>query len=715
MAPPGSGPMPQISSSMSVAFGPEGGMAVWRVGFGAIWGVPLNREGIPTGPARLILSDVLGTSSPAVEYFGGSFMLWWMNGYPALARTARLESDGTVIETKTLPVGATPAASNSRLTLAFGNSGEYLGIQFFDAGGALVRSAPLIGVGRTYHARAVALVDGSFAVVTTDWSGLFLARFSAEGEQLGSPLLIEASRGTTSTDYKPLAAAVATDGSSLFVVWTAGAYDQLPELKSVIVARDNVLSSQQTLDSRQWKSIVSLEAQWADGFYTVAVAAGQWGESLETDDLDLYAARFSATGQIASNSFVPVVKRPGLETQMTMRTSNGKHLLFFHQGDYGMNELFVAALPANGSLLRFDPSAVDARLSDSAAWQKWSVAASDGSGWLVVWLEQLANREEIRSAPLRPDGTSAAPPTTLATAFRYLGMPAVAFNGIDYVVSWNQGRALLAKRILRDGTAIDAVPLVIATDTGAFGAPAIAASDGLTLLAWESGGVRAALLHADGRTTQPVLVSPPPREEQHASISYEAPVVAGGRDTFLVAFQERRTQFCVGIPCPTTTQARARIVARDGVLRGALMEFDEAAPSSAAATGGTYLLLFNASARAVILDEPAAQVVRTLSLPLSGNSLVKAFAAAGEYILVSRVTISSLLLLCLSPDGVMCGIRRAETFALPAAVSGAGSLLVAVPVATRGAPYFGAPAVLAQVVDSFRPVSTLGRRRAVRR
>lgn len=413
VAAPGIGPMPWITSSVSVAFGPEGGLAVWSVGSGppdyanarTIWAVPLNLDGHPTGLARLILTDARGAGNPVLQYFGGSFMLWWHNGPPAVTKTARLRSDGSLIEAgTTLSVQASPVAFSSRLALAFGRLGSDLAVHFFDAGNTVVRSAPLTGVGNPYYYDAVALADGSFAVVTTDWSGLFLTRFSEDGQQIGGPLLLDASRGTTSTAYRPHAVAVATDGSTLLVVWTAGAFEQLKELKSVLVTRDNVLLSPLIIDQRpQWRTIGPIHAEWADGNYTVAVEAGQF-TGAETDDLDLYAARFAATGRMASDAFVPVLKQPGLDRLMTMRTSNRKHLLFFSRGHSVMQEIFFLAVPTSGSLSRSDPGVADGRLSDSAAWQISSVAASDGSGWLVVWIERLANREEIRSVSLRPDG-----------------------------------------------------------------------------------------------------------------------------------------------------------------------------------------------------------------------------------------------------------------------------------------------------------------------
>ncbi|MFA6956268.1 MAG: hypothetical protein WC538_10390 [Thermoanaerobaculia bacterium] len=715
VAPPASGPMAGISSLMSVAFGPDGGFAAWRVGFDAIFGVALDRDGQPTGPARLVLRDALGTIAPTVQFVDGSFEVWWLNGYPSLARTARIDANGIAIGLKTLAVNATPIATNGIVTLALGNVVGAEALHVIDRSGGVVRSTPLSPPGDAFGLRAVTLADGSFAVVTLGWSGMSLSRFSPSGDASGGPVVIEASRGTTAGDYRPTHAAAATDGSSVLIVWEGSAYGQLPELKSVVIGRDNSLSPWQQHDSHGWKSIVSIDAQWADGEYSAVMSAGQWQGS-NTDDLDVYAARFTATGATTIDGFVPVVVRPGLEIPLALRSSGHRHLLFFQQGDYGMNELLGVVLPTTGSLSRPDLAAIDLRISISAANQAWPVAASDGNGWLVAWHEQTADREEIRCLTLAADGTPATPAVTLTSAFRYLGRPAVAFNGIDYVVAWGAGSSIVARRVRRDGTIVDVTPLAVATDTFAQGiTPTLAGRDGVTLVAWSSGAVHATLLNADGTTTSSFPVSPPPREEGQDSISFWSPVVAAGSDGFLVAFTESRLTHCGFPPCDSSEAARGQLLTRNGAARGPMRAFDELPATSAAAAGGTYLAAFP-SGRAAIIEESSANVLRTLAIASEPGVPSKALAASGEYLVASDHGDGSILeLQRFAPDGGQRAIQTMDGIALPSAVSASGVLLA---VAARNidvSPYFGATGIQAQLIDTFRPGFPPARRRPVRR
>jgi hypothetical protein len=501
----------------------------------------------------------------------------------------------------------------------------------------------------------------------------------------------------------------------MLVVCEGSAYGQLPELKSVIVGRDSSLSSWQRHDSHGWKSIVSIDAQWADGEFTAVMSAGQW-QGTSTDDLDVYAARFTAAGAITSGGFVPVVVRPGLEMPLALRNSGHRHLLFFQQGDYGMNELLGVVLPTTGSLSRPDLAAIDLRISISAANQAWPVAVSDGSGWIVAWLEQTANREEMRCVTLAADGTPATPAVTLTSAFRYLGRPAVAFNGIDYVVAWGAGSSIVARRVRRDGTTVDATPLAVATDTLAQGiTPTLAGRDGVTLVAWSSGAVQATLLNADGTTTTPFPVSPPPREEGQDYISFREPVVAAGSDGFLVAFTESRLTDCGFPPCDSSEAARVQLLTRNGAARGPMRAFDELPATSAAATGGTYLAAFP-SGRAAIIEESSANVLRTIDVASEPGVPSKALAASGEYLVASNHGYGSILeLRRYAPDGSPRVIQTIDSIALPSAVSASGALLA---VASRNidlSPYFGAAGIQAQLIDAFRPGFPPPRRRPVRR
>jgi hypothetical protein len=708
VAAPKPGPLPHISSPTSVALGDGRGVAVWRVGSGSIWGVTLDAEGLPTAPARRIF-DGSAIEGPQVRHVNGSFFLWWRTGFPRITHIVRLDEDLTIVTTKTLNTNAGPLASNESLILAVGNG---YALHFLDHELEPVRTEVVAGADLFFSIQAIVLQDGSFAVLATGWNGIFLARFTSGGAPAGPPILLEPGSATSSTSYRPVRAALATDGESILVVWVAEAYGLMPMLMAVIVERDDSLSARRMLVNDRWTSLPGVSAAWSDGMYTIAIIAGQW-EGRNSDDLDLYAVRMSESAEVIGD-FVPVLVREGLEWNVRMAVSGGKLLLFFDAASAVMREPFMISLPASGALHRADPAAVDARLSESSAWQSWASGASDGNGWLVVWREQTAVSDEIRTVPLGSDGAAAGSPSTLVSVPRYIGFPNVVFNGIDYVVAWVQGSSVLVKRIRRDGVVLDEIPIVVATN--ATGYVVLAAKAGNSLLAWNAGGViSAAVLYADGRVSAPYTLSPEERVDGNELIYYFQPVAAAGNGSFLVAWTELRTVNC-GFPmCSQTSSGQARLVSRDGAPLSTFLTLELTTPTSAAAAGGTYLITDAESARAIVVDAASRSVSSAVAL-YSGANGGRAFAGADEYLVVFHARDrSGPLVQRLSPAGASRSVESIDAVALPAAINAAGSLLVLRSMTIPENPYHGASGLLAQVIDTFTPLPPSVRRRAVGR
>ncbi|MHB9000516.1 MAG: hypothetical protein ACYC7A_13655 [Thermoanaerobaculia bacterium] len=691
--------MPRISWFASVAFGPDGGMAVWRVVFDGLWGVPLRPDGKPAGPARLILRDSLGTRDASVRYVDGAFTAFWNLSWPSVTRMARLSPEGAVLAIHTLDRIVTPVVPSDRLILTLGTIDNSRAVFFYDAHGQLVLTENLgwnpIGTATD----AVALDDGSFALVTNRSGVLSLMRFAPDGHLVSAvPRVIDDAAGSSS---------IATDGQSLLIVWTAAAQGPLPVLKSVVISRDDVMSPTRTLLSDRWPAVVP-EAAWGAGAYTIVVNGGRLDHRPD-DDTDLYALRIGPDGEPLSGELKPVFLRPGAEFPTAAAASTTHHIVVFQQGDYGAEEIFVVAVPLSGPLTRSDVSAVDARISDSAAWQTNAVAATDGSVWLTVWLERLATREEIRSAPLAADGTPAAPPATLRSVFRYLGTPQVAFNGVDYVVFWNEGSTILAKRVRRDGTPIDETPIIVATGTAGL---SVAAKDGNVLVTFGVNGIRAVFFRADGTVTPvPDAISPLPHIDGDDQITYESPVAVAGTSGFIVAWTERRSPPCYFPACFSTTRAEARLVTNAAMPSSDILHFGSAEPGRAAAARGSYLFL--QSGGVVIIRETDAEVV-LLKLAAATSYGQPLGTHDGVIVPLRPAMADAIHVQSLTPDGTDRGLSRIEAFAFPVAIKPSGAMIAVGSRSTPGAPHFGAPAILSQTIDALLPPE-VGRRRTVRR
>ncbi|HEY0787328.1 MAG TPA: hypothetical protein VGE86_01705, partial [Thermoanaerobaculia bacterium] len=232
--------------------------------------------------------------------------------------------------------------------------------------------------------------------------------------------------------------------------------------------------------------------------------------------------------------------------------------------------------------------------------------------------------------------------------------------------------------------------------------PAIAARDGLALVAQTgNSGIHGLLVNANGGANPPFAISPSPHEEGGGAwVSYEKPVVAVGSEGSLVAWVERRTEFCVQPGCAYTRRAQAQLVTRDGTPRGPLLTFGEPVPRSAASADGTYLLTFE-SGHAVVID--AASAIASAVFPLTAGPAT-VFSSGGEYVVPwRRIAGDALLVKRLAPDGSFRAQHETEAPGSPAAIGAAGTILSLTSQKPSGAPYFGATGVFAHVADTFVP------------
>ena len=139
----------------------------------------LAADGSPAGPEVVVSPGSADQSSPAVAGFGDGFVVVWREG-TNLVLGRRFDAAAT-------PLGDTFTVASSTA-----------------AGGLDVAASP----------------DGSFLVVWAVGSGVSYRRFSASGQPLGGPVVLEAYAGVTGVDPRIVDPAVAADGNGGYaVVW----------------------------------------------------------------------------------------------------------------------------------------------------------------------------------------------------------------------------------------------------------------------------------------------------------------------------------------------------------------------------------------------------------------------------------------------------------------------------------------------------------------
>lgn len=143
-----------------------------------------------------------------------------------------------------------------------------------------------------------------------------------------------------------------------------------------------------------------------------------------------------------------------------------------------------------------------------------SAVATDGTNWFVAWDDWGAvwpSESDIHAARvsaagivLDPDGIA------VSAAADSQGAPAVAWNGTNYFVAWEDGRSgtdtdIYGARVTPAGAVLDPSGIVVSSSTNDQRAPAVAWNNGVHYVAWEEGtyssaNIRGGRVTADGST-----------------------------------------------------------------------------------------------------------------------------------------------------------------------------------------------------------------------
>ena len=199
-------------------------------------------------------------------------------------------------------------------------------------------------------------------------------------------------------------------------------------------------------------------------------------------------------------------------------------------------------------------------IAKGAAAQTPSAVASDGTGFLVAWVEERGGNLEVRSRHVDATGKALdAAPAVLAPLVKATGGPpisvelAAAFDGTRYHVTWRDNLSALDAPLWEAQLGVDGAPLGPATrlDDGGFvsRAPSVGGGGGKTLIAWvDAGIVFAQHLDPTGKVVEPKPfvvgdTTAGPGDDTRVSVSYDGkrwlvtwPVAAGASTDLAAAF-----------------------------------------------------------------------------------------------------------------------------------------------------------------------------------
>ena len=188
-----------------------------------------------------------------------------------------------------------------------------------------------------------------------------------------------------------------------------------------------------------------------------------------------------ATGGIAISTAVNAQSAPALAFDGT------NYLVTWTDLRTGNNNIFGARVSTAGSVLDGPTATGGIAISTAAGAQQLPALAFDGTNYLVVWRDNRSGSFDIFGARVSTGGSVLdGPPATggiaISTAVNTQQLPAVAFDGTNYLVAWGDDRSatddVFGARVSTGGSVLDGPPatggIILSTGPSEQRVPAVA-------------------------------------------------------------------------------------------------------------------------------------------------------------------------------------------------------------------------------------------------
>lgn len=449
-------------------------LVVWEnfdAGGNDIFGARLSPAGVVRDPNGFTIGRAANAQmNAAVTSVGGDFLVTWQDyrncptgAFAARIHGTRVRDDGSVVEPDGTPLSATATEQWSPAIAGWGT--EFLAVwqdfrnhpdtmlaDIYGTRGvssnnlALDAESSLSGSANAELAPAVAALGTDFLAVWTDTrasattgTDIYSVRLDGNGEVLDTTAIPVCTATNNQSD-----AAVAASGTNFLAVWTDGRNTPSNALHGDIygalvnttgaVLQSNGFPICTATNDQNGAALALLGTNflvvWQDARASSPTAT-RW---------DIYGARVSASGQVLDPSGIPICTTIPAQTNVAVAANASQALVvwadFRYSGVYP--HIFGARIGDDGTVL--DPSGL--AICTASYFQTSVAVAAEGQGYFVVWCDWRGSPSgppAIFGAMVSSNGTvSPANGFPIRSAPGSRIAPAVAFNGSDYFVTWQE-------------------------------------------------------------------------------------------------------------------------------------------------------------------------------------------------------------------------------------------------------------------------------------
>lgn len=474
----------------SIAFDGVNYFVVWTSNYG-IYGARINQEGHVLDSDSIILATSYARSGPCVAYDGENYLVVWKRLGSLVGK--RVSPSGVVLDS--LPITITTSCYSGTPSIAYGSSNYFVvwqdwrnywttdstdiyGARVSPRGIVLDTAGVAISTEWNHQSSPSVAYDGrNFFTVWDDYGGeIYGARINQSGVLLDTAGIQIASFGS-------MHPAVTYGFGYYFVAWQYSYHlvGARIDTSGVVVDTSSIPIAQGILGYELgYPSVIDGSAN----YYVV------WHKE-DAAYFDIYGTAVTQAGQVVNPGGI-LLSTSVANTQWNSAVAfDGTNYLVVWTDDrfnqYGFGKIYGRRVSSFGVLDSTIPIS-----TGSVYFRKDFPAVAFGdTNYLVAWqvYGENHNQWDIRGVLVNLDGVVHPPEILIATHYAaFERYPAIAFDDTNYLVVWERNSGygnIEAARVNQNGTVLDSVPIAIATNYYSEMSPAVAFDGTNYLIVWE--------------------------------------------------------------------------------------------------------------------------------------------------------------------------------------------------------------------------------------
>ena len=497
-----------------------------------------------------VAAAALDQTQPRVASDGTNFLVVWQDQRANVTADlfgARVKADGTVLDPQGIAI-STAASSQVTPVVAFDGTNYFVVWRDLRNGNNDIYGARVKTDGTVLDPMGIAICTDAAvqALPAVAWNGvnyqviwgdtrngnndIFAGRVQSDGTVLdGNGFAVSNAAGTQTNP------GIGCDNmGNCLVVWEDFRGAATNDVYGARVRSDgNVLDPAGIAISTTAGEQTVPVAAWDGTNYFVA-----WQDTRNGAN-DLYGARVKPNAFVVDVAGVPVCTSGGSQTRPKMLFDGVNYFVSWLDDRNGTPDIFGGRIKTDGTRLDGNGFGINTNtLPNTNSDQDYPAAAFGGGNYFVVWYDQRTiSNGDIYGARVKAADTTVLDqsPILISTGTNGESVPAVGYDGSNYLVVWQDTRGTLTydlygTRVKPDGTVLDVAGLAISTAAQSQFNPAIGFDGTNYMVVWEDarngyGGadIYGARVKVDGTVLEPggFLINAQAGLQRHPALSWD--------------------------------------------------------------------------------------------------------------------------------------------------------------------------------------------------